>query len=166
MPRHLHIKFAPSSVRLYSNDYSLSFALARSADELAARRQRRCSGGSGQREIPTPMHTAIAETVSLRRSLDAARVITGSRKIKTVIARKSKIAESNCAWKWNPRLLLSPPWESFLDIGKRRETPCTKRELIDYKRIIHSLPRTRTYTSVRARAHTHIRTRARDHMIK
>lgn len=39
--------------------------------------------------------------------LDAARVITVSRKIKKVIARKSKITESNCAWKWNPRLLLS-----------------------------------------------------------
>lgn len=40
-------------------------------------------------------------------ALDAARVITDSRKIKKAIAWKSKIAESNGAWKWNPRLLLS-----------------------------------------------------------
>lgn len=91
----------------------------------------------------------IAETVSLsfsrRRAdaLDAARVITDSRKIKKAIAWKSKIAESNGAWKWNPRLLLSTLWKSFLDIGKRRETPSMKEEPIDYKPIIRS--RTQVY---------------------
>lgn len=79
---------------------------------------------------PTPILFAGA--------LDAARVITDSRKIKKAIAWKSKIAESNGAWKWNPRLLLSTLWKSFLDIGKRRETPSMKVELIDYKPIIRS----------------------------
>lgn len=60
MPRHLHIKFAPSSVRLYSNDYSLSFALVRFADELSRQwRWKRCERCSRR--------CNIAETVSLRR---------------------------------------------------------------------------------------------------
>lgn len=66
-----------------------------------------------------------------------------SRKIKKAIAWKSKIAESNGAWKWNPRLLLFTLWKSFLDIGKRREKPSLKGELIDYKPIICS--RTQVY---------------------
>lgn len=61
-------------------------------------------------------------------SLDAPGVITDSRKIKKAIAWKSKIAESNGAWKWNPRLLLSTLWKSFLDIGKLREIVSMKRE--------------------------------------
>ena len=78
-------------------------------------------------------------------ALDAARVITDSRKIKKAIAWKSKIAESNGAWKWNPRLL-STLWKSFLDIGKRRETPSMKGELIDYKPIIR--PHTHKYVQI------------------
>lgn len=60
MPRHLHIKFAPSSVRLYSNDYSLSFALVRGW----ARGGGGDDGGSGTR---CSRRCNIAETVSLRR---------------------------------------------------------------------------------------------------
>lgn len=68
MPRHLHIKFAPSSVRLYSNDYSLSFALVRFADELSRQwRKRRRRWRWRRHERCSRRRCNIAETASLRR---------------------------------------------------------------------------------------------------